>query len=231
MPRPFATHQTEFSKLPAPSAPMFASTADDLLKHIKPVSGRPLTFRTHGIGRPKDVTLIPFYKLHRQRYSVYWQLISEVDWKARAPEIAAEEARRMVEEARVVDVVHPGEPQSETDHNLQYDNSQTGDFYGRKWRHAAGWFSYEVKVLPDQPQELVIKLRGDDNGARTFDVLVDGKIIATQANTIRSGGFYDAVIPLPLELTKGKQGVTVKFAARPGNVAGGMYELQMLRAK
>ena len=108
MPRPFVKNQSDFSKLPAPSAPMFAATADDVLKHIKRVSDRPMTFRTHGIGRPTDVTLIPFYDLHRQRYTVYWKLVSEAEWRARAPEIAAAEARRMAAEARVVDIVHPG---------------------------------------------------------------------------------------------------------------------------
>ena len=31
-------------------------------------------FRTRGIGQPSDVSLIPFYRLHHQRYSVYWRL-------------------------------------------------------------------------------------------------------------------------------------------------------------
>jgi hypothetical protein len=230
MPRPFATHQSDLSTLPAPSAPMLAATAEDLLKRIKPVTGRPLTFRTHGIGHPKDVTLIPFYDLHRERYTVYWQLTSEAEWRARAPEIAAEEARRLAEEARVVDIVRPGEPQSETDHKLQFENSQTGDRYGRKWRQASGWFSYEVKVQPGPPQELVIKL-GGDTGARNFDVLMDGKTIATEANTKQSGVAYDAVISIPPELTKGKQSMTVKFAAQPGNMAGAVYEFQVLQAR
>jgi DUF1680 family protein len=230
MPSPFATHQTEFSNRPAPSAPIFASTADDLQRHIKPVSSQPLTFRTDGIGRPTDVTLVPFYKLHRQRYSVYWQLISEAEWNARAPEIAAEEASRMAEEARLVDVVRPGEPQSETDHHLQCDDSVTGDFYGHKWRQAAGWFSYDVGVLPDQPQVLIIKLRGNDTGARTFDVLLEGKMIATQVNTKQTSGFYEAVVPLPLELTKGRNRVTLKCIAHPNNMTGAVYELKVLLA-
>jgi hypothetical protein len=41
---------------------------------IKPVPGRPLTFRTEGAGKPNDVTLIPFYKMFGQRYSICWEL-------------------------------------------------------------------------------------------------------------------------------------------------------------
>jgi uncharacterized protein len=62
--------------------------------------------------------------------------------------------------------------------------------------------------------------------------LVDGKIINTQKlNNNKPGDFFDAVYPLPPEITKGKQNVTVKFAAHPGNLAGGLFDLRVLRAK
>jgi DUF1680 family protein len=41
---------------------------------IKPVAGQPLTFRTEGVGKPGDVTLVPFYRLFGERYAIYWQL-------------------------------------------------------------------------------------------------------------------------------------------------------------
>ncbi|MBN1361587.1 MAG: glycoside hydrolase family 127 protein [Sedimentisphaerales bacterium] len=41
---------------------------------VKPVAGRPLTFRTADVGRPRDVTLVPFHKLFGQRYTIYWRL-------------------------------------------------------------------------------------------------------------------------------------------------------------
>jgi len=34
----------------------------------------PLTFETVGIGRPRDVTMIPYHRLHHERYTIYWQL-------------------------------------------------------------------------------------------------------------------------------------------------------------
>jgi DUF1680 family protein len=82
MPFPFARNQTDFSKLPTPVAPVFVSSADQLLNQIKPVAGQPLTYRTHNLGQPHDVTWIPFYKLHRERYTVYWKLLSATQWKA-----------------------------------------------------------------------------------------------------------------------------------------------------
>ena len=41
---------------------------------LTPVAGRPLTFRTRGVGRPGDVTLTAFYALPPQRYTIYWDL-------------------------------------------------------------------------------------------------------------------------------------------------------------
>jgi len=54
--------------------PALAGTAESVLARVRPVSGQPLTFETAGIGRPRDVTLIPFYRLHHERYNIYWQL-------------------------------------------------------------------------------------------------------------------------------------------------------------
>src|ERR1017187_628612 len=68
MPKPFAGTQTQFDRQPDPAAPFLVTTAAYLLKHVKPVRGEPLTFRTTGIGQPQDVTLLAFYKLHRERY-------------------------------------------------------------------------------------------------------------------------------------------------------------------
>jgi hypothetical protein len=231
MPSPYAVNQTDLVRVPDPKVPVFVGDPKAFLKQIRPTA-QPLVFETKNLVRPSDVTLIPFYLANDERYTVYWKLLSEADWQAQAAQMAAADTQRMAEEARAVDVVHPGESQSETDHRMQGDDTQTGDFYGRKYRHAAGWFSYEVKVLPGEPQQLAATYWGGDAGAREFDVLVDGKIITTQKlNNNKPGDFFDAAYPLPPEITKGKQNVTVKFAAHPGNIAGGLFGLRVLRAK
>ena len=101
MPNPLARDQNQYNRTRDPSVPAFDCTAAQLLSHLKPVSSQPayahlatllmhpnsessttLTFRTHGIGRPEDVTLKPFYQIHRQRYTVYWQLAPQAEGKA-----------------------------------------------------------------------------------------------------------------------------------------------------
>ena len=234
MPNPFARSQTDFSKLPAPDAPVFVTSAEQLLEKIKPVAGKPLTFRTHDLGQPRDVSLIPFYQMHRQRYSVYWKMLSAGEWKEQAAQLAAAEASRIAAEALVVDAVHPGEQQSEIDHKFQGEKSDPVEALGRKLRHAydGGWFAYELKADRAGTNELVCTWWGDETGERNFDLLVDGTKIASQKLLHNHPGeFWDATYPIPVELTRGKEKIVVKFQAQPGNYAGGLFDLKLLRGK
>ena len=54
--------------------PYFMADDADLNSWIKPVEDKPLTFRTMNAGNPRDVTLVPFYKLFGQRYAIYWEI-------------------------------------------------------------------------------------------------------------------------------------------------------------
>jgi uncharacterized protein len=55
--------------------PTLAADPAAILDKIQPVpDAGPLTFRTTGIGRPKDITLVPYYRLAHERYNLYWQL-------------------------------------------------------------------------------------------------------------------------------------------------------------
>ncbi len=64
---------------PAVSVLNLIGTTDVLEDWIRPVPGRPLTFRTRGVGQPEDVTLSPLYRLFDQRYNVYWRLAGTAD--------------------------------------------------------------------------------------------------------------------------------------------------------
>lgn len=53
--------------------PVLKGSDAELLAKTKPVTGKSLTFATEGLGQPHDVELVPFYQLHHQRYTIYWQ--------------------------------------------------------------------------------------------------------------------------------------------------------------
>jgi DUF1680 family protein len=73
--------QNEPNDYPAPLVPVLVSSNNDPAAWLKPVKGKKLTFKTAGGGRPTDMELIPLYKLHHQRYTVYLHLVTPQQWK------------------------------------------------------------------------------------------------------------------------------------------------------
>lgn len=58
------------------SVPVLAGDARAVVGQIRPAAGAPLTFQTVGIGRPQDVTLVPYYSIAHERYNLYWKVVS-----------------------------------------------------------------------------------------------------------------------------------------------------------
>ncbi len=199
---------------------------------IKPVPGQPATFRTTSAGRPGDVTLRPFYRTHDVKYSVYWDLFTPAEWSRREADYRAEEERIRKLEAATLDVAQPGEMQPERDHEMRGERTEAGDGPGKKWRHAldGGWFSFDMKVSPDAPVSLVCTFWGSDAGNRTFDILIDGVKVGTKTLAREHPEeFFDETYAIPAELTRGKSRVTVRFQPHPGNIAGGVFGLRIIK--
>ena len=117
-----------------------------------PCPAQPLTFRTAGLGQPDDVTLIPYYQMHHQRYNLYWSVYTPEGWAQQKSALADAQRAQAAQDARAVDVFRPGDQQSEVDHGLQSANSRSGVAVDRAWRDAAdGWFSFVLKVDPVAP--------------------------------------------------------------------------------
>ena len=53
--------------------PAFAGDLAAIPGKIKPTV-EPLTFQTDGVGRPDEVTLVPYYKMAQQHYNMYWKI-------------------------------------------------------------------------------------------------------------------------------------------------------------
>jgi uncharacterized protein len=73
----YAPNQSDFNNVADPNVPVLIADVNNVLAHIEPVAGKTLEFQTKGIGKPKDITLIPFYRTHYERYSVYWKVFTE----------------------------------------------------------------------------------------------------------------------------------------------------------
>jgi DUF1680 family protein len=214
-----------------PEIPAFIGDPNDVVAKVKPVSGAPLTFRTSGLAEPRDVTLIPFYRAYDQRYTVYWNVYPAAEWKAKRAERTAEEARRKLIELRTVDTVDVSEPESEQAHQFKGEHTSEGDLEGRIWRDARnGWFSYELKVVPDRPVILTCTYRGTEGRQRRFDVLVDGEKIASESLAYHPTELFDVEYAVPEKLTRGKQRVTVRFQSTVDAATGALFEVRIVEA-
>jgi len=60
--------------------PIFIAAERPVEEWLKPVPDKPGHFRSDGVGRERDVDFVPFYRLHRRTYAVYWDLFTESEW-------------------------------------------------------------------------------------------------------------------------------------------------------
>jgi uncharacterized protein len=184
----------------------------------------------------EPVSLIPFYQEYRRRHVTYWDVLTEEQWAARETEYRVMIERQRAIAARTVDEVMTGDEASERAHGLQGEKSEAATEFAPtqdlRWRHAVdgGWFSYEMKLPGGQAAELQCIYWGGDAGNRTFDILVDGVVVATE--TLRNehpGEFFERVYPIAASIAQNKASVVVRFQPHPGNVAGGVFGCRVLR--
>ena len=219
-----------------PVTPVFVTPAAGRpAEWIKPVEGRPGVFRTAGAGRDADVDLVPFYRLQRRVYTVYWDILTPEKWEARAAALkAAEEAKRKLEAATVA-FVQPGQMQAERDFNMQGGKTSPIQRRGRYGRRASDWFSFDLAVDPSAPLGLVVTYNRDEQAERAFAVLVDGRKVGEERIPRRSPqeqeGFFDVAYPIPADAVTGKSKVTVRFEGIDGRETATVYGIRVIRTR
>jgi len=213
--------------------PVLLSTADDLPKHVVPdPDGEPLHFRVVDVSEPaapKGLPLVPFFRLHDQRYQMYWQLTTKDGLKARLDRLAAIEQARAAYEAATLDSVAVGEQQPEVDHDLVGEGMETGVHEGRRWRHGSR-FQYKLDPRGGKAADLVVTYWGGDSG-REFDILANDTLLASEKlSGEKPGRFIEKHYPIPPEvLSRSNNGlVTIKFVAKK-RVAGGVFDVRLMR--
>lgn len=199
---------------------------------VKPVENRSLTFRTIGTGRPAEATLTPLFRIHDEHYSAYFDFFTEDDWTHKQEEYEARLKEEKKISDRTIDWVGIGEHQSERDHLIEYNVSYVYHQGGRMGRDVRddGFLQYDVSVDPSGGNELMLTFWGSDKGRLRFDVLIDGEVLDNVlVNDEAPGRFYDRFFAIPAGMIEGKEKVTLSFKPTPGNRAGIIYGLRVLR--
>ena len=213
---------------PLEAAPVFVSDTRNFAAKIRPVAGQPLTFTAPGLIRGQNAAalrLIPFFRLHDARYMLYWPYSTPQGLASRSSAIVQAQAEQRELDARTIDQVAPGEQQPESDHGYQADGGDAGLAPEGRWRHASKWFSYTLNDPALAARALRLTFSPQDAG-RSFDIIVNGVLLAAVTLEARPDArLYSREFALPAPQRK----LEVRFVARTGSIAGGLYGVRLVR--
>lgn len=219
--------------------PSFITAGGPLGGLVYQVPDKPGSFRSSGgriaNGGVKEVDLVPFYRLHRRMYAVYWDLYSVDGWNKKLLENAKAAVREGKLTAATVSFLQPGNVEKEKEFNQQGEETSADRMYGRTSRRAKKWFSFDLPVNAAYPLILLVTYHTEERAKRTFDVLIDGQLMGQQTLErfppgSAAGRFFDIEYKIPAELVTGKQKVTVRFNATGGHEVGAVYGIRIVRA-
>ena len=213
-------HIANGPQLPLSQMPALVGQASDILTHLTPVDGKPMTFKLSGVTIPsfEGLTLVPFYQLYECRYQIYFPLYSAEEWTARQQQMAAAEQTRLALEANTIDKVFCGEQQSESDHFFNATSSWNGSDGGTHWRRTRGAFTYRMKA--NGALTLCLKGFADREAVR---VSIDG----TEVGIVHLNRQGTALISLPAGMA---DAVTVSIEAQQGAQTPRISEVRMCNA-
>lgn len=174
----------------------------------------------------KDLQLKPFFALHNARYMLYWPVSTPEELAKRQQQVKEQEQALMAIEKMTVDKVVAGEQQPETEHNFKGERTESGTYNDRHYRHARGWFSYDLKNPAKEAKTISITYSGTDGG-RSFDIFLNDTLLQTVTLVNKGPVFYDVKYPIPEAVQK--ETVTIKFVAKDNSMTGGVYEVRLLK--
>ena len=223
--------------LPVDQAPiLIEDDIQNIGNKLKPVDGKPLNFKLNvKMINPIDLTLEPFAHIHDARYMMYWLALTNDGYKTYVDSLAKIEKEILALEKRTIDYVATGEQQPETDHAMQKENSSTGNSYNEFWRDArdGGFFSYDLATQSETDLSLFVRYWGAEWGGRKLNIYIDDEKLITEDNTgvWNIAKFKDVIYTIPDTMVKGKSHIRIKFEALPGNTAGSVYIVRLLRVE
>ncbi|MGL4372648.1 MAG: beta-L-arabinofuranosidase domain-containing protein, partial [Turicibacter sp.] len=231
---------------PKISVPTLVTDETDLNRLIQIDSLETLTFKIIEIGQPGDIsiTLKPFYSTHHERYTIYWNKYT-IEAYENLGDLKLSRDDRLFD--ATIDVVRPGEQQSEIEHHYQGVNSYAGylgdvDMWWRDARGVDGLISYDLAIDPTNSNYLNVTYYGHNGHAfdgvdRTFDILVNDCLLKRET-LIGTGKpeLVDIMYPLDHDLLKqviptvsGKFVITITFKnLHDMSVVGGILEVRTM---
>ena len=219
--------------------PSFITAEKPVGDWLQPVPDKAGSFRSNGgriaNGNVKEIDFVPFYRLHRRQYALYWDLYSVEGWNKKLLEYATEVLKEEKLARATLSFVQPGDTQKEKEFNQKGEETSADRMSGRTSRRAKKWFSFDLPIETAHPVILLVTYHPEERAKRAFEIFVDGQKVGEQ--TIdrfppgsTAGRFFNVEYRIPPELLTGKKKITVRFAATGGNEVGAVYGIRLVRA-
>lgn len=217
---------------PLQDMPVLVTKEENPAEKIYPVVGKSLTFSASDLiyqDKFKQLQLIPFYKLHNSRYIIYWQIETPDKIQQIVQQLANEENQKQKLLEMTLDMVSCGEQQPESDHFVESFNSNTGVYKNKHWRDATGWFSYKLSDKDVQAARLLVTYSGNDKN-RAFSIFINNKLLKhVTLNGTKGDSFFTEEYTIPEEIHPKTKTIEIKFVADNKSVAGGIYEIRLIK--
>ena len=103
----------------------------------------------------------------------------------------------------------------------------------KQYRRAkkGGWFEYKLKINADnatKPYKLICRLWGDEPEKPSATVYVDNvKVGQLYLEERQHLTYVDLVFDIPLDMTRGKREVSVRFEADEGHRSPALFDVKM----
>ena len=222
------------SLVPLDQVPVLLTSASELPQHVKADAFKPLHFHLTDVVEPpasNGLRLVPFFRLHEERYQMYWELTTREGLATRRERLAAEERAKGLREANTLDRVAPGEQQSEVEHDFLGEKSDSGMRNGHRWRRGQS-VQYTLNGGGEKSVELAVTYWSGDVGC-AFDILANGELLATETvDDSKPNQFFEKRYPIPSDvLSRAAQSrIVVKFSAKPGAARAGVYDVRLMKS-
>ena len=223
-------HIAHGKQIPLQEVPMLIGNPVSIRTSLHKLNGNKLAFSYDGNIYPaqmgKPLELVPFFRLHNSRYAVYFRQTSEEQFKVIQEEMATAERKATELANQTVDLIFPGEQQPESDHGIQYEESETGTHKDRHFRRAKKWFSYNLKVKKEASQ-LMLTIRKEDRN-KTMILLNNERLTLTPTiSKADKDGFITLNYLLPQKLKAGSCEILLKPDGTEWTSA--IYEVRLLK--
>ena len=130
--------------------------------------------------------------------------------------------------------MQPGEQQPETDHQMETDESYTGNTNNVFYRDARNGHYFSYLMQTDGLTDLKLRLKYWGVGewkSHEFDIYIDDVFLRSINNTgkYRISEFKAETYDIPDTLLQDKKQVRVKFVAKPNKQIGEIYEVRLIK--